>query len=112
MVNARDWWEISMLSTNHSERIGYPTQKPLSLLERIVKASSNPRDVVLDPFCGSGTALVAAQALGRQWIGIDSNHDAVRLSRSRLAGWLLCSPRARVHGRRRSGHVGPYGAGR
>ena len=90
------WMDISHLYTssgwfpaNRDEITGYPTQKPLALLNRIIEASSNPGDVVLDPFCGSGTALVAAQSLGRQWLGIDSNHDAVRLSRSRLAGYLL-----------------------
>lgn len=56
------------------ERLGYPTQKPLSLLERILSASSNPGDVVLDPFCGCGTTIHAAQKLGRQWIGIDVTH--------------------------------------
>ena len=84
-----DVWDIQLLGSRDKERTGYPTQKPLALLDRIVKASSKIGSVVLDPFCGSGTALVAAQSLGRQWIGIDSNHDAVRLSRSRLAGWLL-----------------------
>ncbi len=58
LVNARDWWEISMLSTTHSERLGYPTQKPLALLDRIVAASSNEGDMILDPFCGCATALV------------------------------------------------------
>ena len=71
IVNARDWWEISMLSTTHPERTGYPTQKPISLYERIVKASSNEGDIVLDPFCGCATTLVAAERLGRQWVGID-----------------------------------------
>ena len=69
----------------NDERTGYPTQKPLALLKRIIEASSNPGDVVLDPFCGSGTALVAAQALGRQWIGIDSNRDACTIAAGRLS---------------------------
>ena len=56
------------------ERLGYPTQKPVALLERIIDASSNPGDVVLDPFCGCGTTVHAAQKLGRQWIGIDVTH--------------------------------------
>jgi len=66
------------------ERLGYPTQKPEALLERIIKASSNPGDVVLDPFCGSGTTLAVAQKLGREWIGIDMNPDAIELVRQRL----------------------------
>ena len=72
LVNAKDWWEVSMIATsNKTERVGYPTQKPLALLDRIIKASSNEGDVVLDPFCGSGTTLVAAEKLKRKWIGID-----------------------------------------
>jgi hypothetical protein len=66
------------------ERLGYPTQKPLALLDRIVKASSNPGDLVLDPFCGCGTTVDAAQALGRRWIGIDVTHLAVGLIKHRL----------------------------
>jgi site-specific DNA-methyltransferase (adenine-specific) len=66
------------------ERLGYPTQKPVALLERIVSASSNPGDVVLDPFCGCGTAIDAAQKLGRQWIGIDITHLAIGLVEKRL----------------------------
>ena len=66
------------------ERLGYPTQKPLALLERIIAASSNPGDVVLDPFCGCGTAVHAAQKLGRQWIGIDVTHLAIGLIEKRM----------------------------
>lgn len=77
--------DIESLRSWHSERLGYPTQKPLSLLERIIQASSNPGDVVLDPFCGCGTAIAAAQKLGREWIGIDITHLAVALMRYRLA---------------------------
>ena len=66
------------------ERLGYPTQKPVALLERIISASSNPGDVVLDPFCGCGTAIHAAQKLGRQWIGIDVTHLAISLIEKRL----------------------------
>ncbi|WBO21608.1 DNA methyltransferase [Sphingomonas abietis] len=69
---------------NTDEKLGYPTQKPLALLERIIAASSNPGDVVLDPFCGCGTAVDAAQKLGRQWIGIDVTHLAVGLIEKRL----------------------------
>ena len=67
-----------------SERIGYPTQKPLAFLDRIIKASSNEGDVVLDPFCGCATACVAAENLGRRWIGIDITHLAITLVRHRL----------------------------
>lgn len=68
-----------------SERAGYPTQKPLALLRRIVLAGSDPGDLVLDPFCGSGTALVAAVQLGRRAHGMDISEDAIRISRKRLA---------------------------
>ena len=76
--------DISPLKNNLPERLGYPTQKPEALLERIVEASSNPGDVVLDPFCGCGTAIAAAQRLGRRWIGIDITHLAVTLIKHRL----------------------------
>ncbi len=69
---------------NESERLGYPTQKPLGLLERIIQASSNEADVVLDPFCGCGTAVAAAENLKPRWIGIDVTHLAVALMKSRL----------------------------
>ncbi|HZT41353.1 MAG TPA: site-specific DNA-methyltransferase [Chthonomonadaceae bacterium] len=68
------------------EKCGYATQKPLALLDRIVRVSSSPGDCVLDPFCGGGTTLLAAQALGRHWIGIDYSAQAISLSRQRLAG--------------------------
>lgn len=68
----------------HMRRSGYPTEKPLLLLERIIAASTQPGDMVLDPFCGSGTALVAAQSLERRWIGIDSGPTAISASQSRL----------------------------
>ena len=67
-----------------NERLGYPTQKPLALLERIIAASSNPDDVVLDPFCGCGTTVAAAQKLGRRWIGIDITHLSIALQKFRL----------------------------
>ncbi len=79
-----DWWQIQPIAPSAKERLGYPTQKPLALLERIIQASSNPGDVVLDPFCGCGTAVVAAQKLGRQWIGIDITHLAIGLVKRRL----------------------------
>lgn len=79
------WTDISPLQAADVERLGYPTQKPLSLLERIIRASSDPGGVVLDPFCGCGTAVDAAQNLGRQWIGIDISYLAVALIQDRLA---------------------------
>ena len=79
----RDVWEISIIAGSAKERTGYPTQKPLALMERI-KSSSNEGDTVLDPFCGSGTTLVAAERLGRKWIGIDRNQEAMSLAEERL----------------------------
>ena len=70
--------------TPSKERLGYPTQKPLALLERIIRASSNEGDLVLDPFCGCATALIAAEKLERRWIGIDISPKAVELVRLRL----------------------------
>ncbi|MYC38944.1 MAG: site-specific DNA-methyltransferase [Chloroflexi bacterium] len=78
------WYDISSLSGSHKERIGFQTQKPEELLERIISASSNEGDVVLDPFCGCGTATVAAERLNRRWIGIDITHIAITLIRHRL----------------------------
>jgi site-specific DNA-methyltransferase (adenine-specific) len=80
-----DVWEIPPLNPKARERVGYPTQKPLVLLERILTIASQPGDVVLDPCCGSGTTLVAAQLLGRQSIGFDISSKAVELTRARLA---------------------------
>ncbi len=78
------WTDIAPLGAHEKERLGYPTQKPESLLERIIAASSNPGDVVLDPFCGCGTTIAAAQKLDRQWIGIDITHLSVTLQKARL----------------------------
>ena len=78
------WTDIEALRSWHNERLGYPTQKPEALLERIVEASSNEGDVVLDPFCGCGTAVAVAERLGRRWIGIDITHLAISLMKSRL----------------------------
>jgi DNA modification methylase len=77
-------WRIPMLQHASPERLGYPTQKPLSLLERVVVASSNEGDIILDPFCGCGTAVHAAQKLGRRWIGIDITNLAISLIEKRL----------------------------
>ncbi len=78
------WTDIDRLNQTAKERLGYPTQKPLALLERIINASSDPNDIILDAFCGCGTALVAAQNLGRQWIGIDISPTACRVMAKRL----------------------------
>ena len=71
MVAMRDVWDIAALRGNQPEAVGYPTQKPLALYERIIRAASNEGDVVLDPFCGSGTTAVAAERLGRRWLAMD-----------------------------------------
>ena len=78
------WTDIPPINSQAKERLGYPTQKPEALLERIISASSNEGDVVLDPFCGCGTAVAAAHKLGRQWLGIDITHLAVALMKNRL----------------------------
>lgn len=78
------WTDIEALQSQAQERLGYPTQKPRALLERIIAASSNPGDVVLDPFCGCGTAVDAAQKLGRKWIGIDVTHIAIGMIEHRM----------------------------
>ncbi|MDE0394983.1 MAG: DNA methyltransferase [Gammaproteobacteria bacterium] len=80
----RDVWTISIIAGSSKERLGYPTQKPLKLLDRIIRASSNPGDMILDPFCGCATALVAAETLGRRWAGIDLSPLAVKLVGQRL----------------------------
>ena len=78
------WTDLESLRSWHKERLGYPTQKPQALLERIIEASSNEGDVVLDPFCGCGTAVAAAEKLKRKWIGVDVTHLAVALMKNRL----------------------------
>ena len=81
----RDVWnDISIIAGSARERVGYDTQKPLRLLRRIIEASSNPEDRILDPFCGCGTAMVAAEELGRRWCGIDITHLAIGLVEDRL----------------------------
>lgn len=86
------WEDIPPLNMMAKERLGYPTQKPVALLERILSASSNEADVVLDPFCGCGTTIAAAQLLKRQWIGIDVTHLAIGLIKSRLLGSFGAKP--------------------
>ncbi|MDP2812056.1 MAG: site-specific DNA-methyltransferase [Rhodocyclaceae bacterium] len=81
-----DVWEIDTIGATSGERTGYPTQKPLPLLERIISSLSNPGDVVLDGFIGSGTTAVAAQKLGRRWIGCDINKGAIQTTAKRLQG--------------------------
>ena len=78
------WDDISPVNSQAQERLGYPTQKPLALLERIIQTSSNEGDIVLDPFCGCGTAVHAAQKLNRKWIGIDITHLAISLIEKRM----------------------------
>jgi site-specific DNA-methyltransferase (adenine-specific) len=79
-----DWWEISIINPAAKERLGYPTQKPESLLERIIKSSSNEEDVVLDAYCGCGTTVAVSQRLNRQWIGIDITYQSISLILKRL----------------------------
>lgn len=81
---AQNLWSDITMSKSGGERLGYPTQKPEALLDRIIAASSNEGDTVLDPFCGCGTAIASAQKLNRRWIGIDITHLAITLIRSRL----------------------------
>ena len=83
-----DVWTMPIISSSSKERSGYPTQKPLALYERIIKASSNPGDMVMDPFCGCATTPIAAERLGRQWVGMDIWDGAFDVS-NRL---LLCGP--------------------
>ena len=108
------WADIPFLAPQAKERIGYPTQKPLALLERIVAASSNEGDMVLDPFCGCATACVAAEKLGREWAGIDISPKAAELVRSRLRGELGLfyrgAHRTDVPARTDLGDIPPYNA--
>lgn len=92
------WDDISPINSMAQERLGYPTQKPLALLERILLTSSNEGDVVLDPFCGCGTAVDAAQKLKRKWIGIDITHLAISLIEKRLKDRYKGRAKFEVHG--------------
>jgi site-specific DNA-methyltransferase (adenine-specific) len=83
-VIMKDWWEIPSVGSADSQRLGYPTQKPEPLMERIIQASSNEGDLVLDPFCGCGTTIAVAERMKRQWIGIDITHLAITLIKHRL----------------------------
>lgn len=86
------WTDIPPLNSQAKERLGFPTQKPIKLLARIIQMSSNPNDVILDPFCGCGTAVVAAQELGRKWIGIDITHLSVALMKYRMDDMFKLKP--------------------
>ncbi|HFU2807540.1 TPA: site-specific DNA-methyltransferase [Campylobacter coli] len=83
-VPLSDVWDIPFLNPKAKERIGYPTQKPLELLDRIIKIGSNENDLIFDPFCGSGTTLVSAKLLNRKYIGVDINSEAIALTKQRL----------------------------
>jgi len=108
------WTDIQRVGNTAAERVGYPTQKPLALLERIVKASSNEGDMVLDPFAGCATACVAAEKLERQWAGIDISPKAADLVRSRLRGELglfyRSAHRTDIPTRTDLGGIPPYNA--
>ncbi len=80
----RDVWDIKIIPGSGKERLGFPTQKPEELLQRIIEVSTNKGDVVLDPFCGCGTSIAVAEDLGRSWIGIDITHLAIAVVRHRL----------------------------
>ena len=88
---------IGKLEAAAKEKVGYPTQKPRALLERIIKASSNPGDVVLDPFCGCATACVAAEVLKRRWVGIDISEKAYTLVRQRLVKEVGVGSKNQIH---------------
>ena len=79
-----DWWQLSPINSQSKERLGYPTQKPEVLLERIIKASSNEGDIVLDAYCGCGTTVAVAEKLKRKWIGIDITYQSISLILKRL----------------------------
>lgn len=83
-VPLSDVWDIPFLNPKAKERVGYPTQKPIELIEKIISISTNEGDVILDPFCGSGTTLVAAELMNRKGIGIDISREAVEITKSRL----------------------------
>lgn len=83
LVGMKDYWLIDMVGRTSKERLGYPTQKPEALLERIIKASSNEGDVVLDPFCGCGTTIAVAEKLNRQFVGIDISSFAIDLVKNK-----------------------------
>jgi len=91
------WNDVKSVQVMKKESIGYPTQKPLKLLERIIQISSNEKDVVLDPMCGSGTTLVASKNLGRNCIGIDSNAQACKIAKKRIKIRIISKPKMMVY---------------
>ena len=99
LVGMKDYWNLDMVGRTSGERTGYPTQKPLALYERIIRASSNECDIVLDPFCGCATTLVAAERLNRQWIGIDIWDKAHETVIRRLQDEGLAAPDGDTGGR-------------
>jgi len=92
-VKMGDWWDIPIINASAKERLGYPTQKPETLLERIILASSNEGDTVLDPFCGCGTSISVAERLKRKWIGIDITYLAMKLIKDRLKNAYKLEPK-------------------
>lgn len=88
-VPLSDIWEIPYLNPKAKERVGYPTQKPVLLLKQIIKITTNEGDLVVDPFCGSGTTCVAAKSMNRNFIGIDTSQDAVELAKRRLDEMII-----------------------
>ena len=107
-----DWWVMQPIMPSSKERTGYPTQKPLVLLDRIIRASSNPNDTVLDPFCGCATTLVAADDLGRHWSGIDISSKAAELVVTRVEErqglWRNIVHRTDIPKRTDLGRIPPY----
>jgi len=97
-VPLSDVWDIPYLNPKAKERCGYPTQKPVLLLNRIIEIASDEDDVVLDPFCGSGTTCVSAKLLNRRYIGIDSSEEAVRLAQKRLEEMIVSRSHLLDHG--------------
>jgi DNA modification methylase len=83
-VKMADWWEIPIIAPSSNERIGYPTQKPMKLLQRIIECASNENDVILDPFVGGGTTVAVADKLNRKWIGIDQSISAIKVTEARM----------------------------
>ncbi len=96
MVGMRDVWDIPALRGNQPETLGYPTQKPQNLLERIIEASSNEGDMILDAYCGCGTSIAVAQRLNRRWIGIDITYQAISVILKRLKETFKILKRARL----------------
>ena len=109
-----DWWVMQPIMPSSGERTGYPTQKPLKLLDLIIKASSNPGDMVLDPFCGCATTMVAADDLGRGWAGVDISPKAASLVVSRIEErqglWKNIIHRTDIPKRTDIGKLPPYNA--